>query len=88
MGGNLGSRAHLENEKAVVVKIYAFAFEQPGDFCEVASLIINVVVRAVVAVCSAGHGKLCVWNRLKGLLSLQVYATAKLLLVECCASEL
>ena len=63
-------RAHLENEKAVVVKIDAFAFEQPGDFCEAASLIINVVVRAVVAVCCAGNSELGVWYKLTGLFSL------------------
>ena len=62
--------AHLKNEKTVVVKINALAFQQLSDFREVAFLVINVVVRAIVAVCSAGHGELRIWNKLKGLFSL------------------
>lgn len=63
--------AHLENEKAIIVKIDAFAFEQPGNFCEVASFIINVVIGAVVAMCCAGNSELGVWYELKGLFTLQ-----------------
>lgn len=62
--------AHLKNEKTVVVKINALAFQQLSDFREVAFLVINVVVRAIVAVCSARHGELRIWNKLKGLFSL------------------
>lgn len=62
--------AYLKNEKTVVIKVDALAFQQLGDFREVALLVVNVVVRAVVAVCSAGHSESRVWNTLKGLFPL------------------
>ena len=44
-----GKAADLKNQEAIVVKVNAFAFQQLSDLCEVALLLINVVVRAVVA---------------------------------------
>lgn len=70
-------KAYLKNEKPVVVKINAFALQQLGDFREVAFLLVNIIVRAIVAMCSTGHSELGVWNKLKGLWPLQCNTIAE-----------
>ena len=80
-------QAHLKNEKPVVIKINALAFQQLGDFREVAFLVVNVVIGAIVAVCSAGHSELRVWNKLKGLFPLQWSASGEHRLLRYCKHD-
>ena len=44
-----GKAADLKDQEAIVVKVNAFALQHFRDICEVALLLINVIVRAVVA---------------------------------------
>ncbi len=45
----LGEAADLKDQETIVVEVNAFALQQFSDLSEVALLLINVVVRAVVA---------------------------------------
>lgn len=81
-------KAYLKNEKPVVVKINAFALQQLGDFREVAFLVVNIIVRAIIAVCSTGHGELGVWNKLKGLWPLQCHDMTEVRTLECSDTKL
>ncbi len=52
-GAGQWQAANLKDQEPVVVKVNAFALQQLSDLCEVALLVIDVVVRVVVAVCRA-----------------------------------
>lgn len=65
--------ADLKDQEAVVIKVNAFVLQQFSDLSEVALFLINVVVRAVVAMRCARHSEMRLGDDFKGLVTLKQF---------------